>query len=998
MSDPHPKKTAVHVRYTCLGGPRNEKAAKLVEDRIRDILGSDDITLLDADQNGNADIWVMLDGSLPNTPAEIQIIEEYVGAVVKKGAGDPFAAVPVPIIVTMKPGRWQRSGFRFPNELLLPLHEVVGLKDRLAALQMLHGESADRPFSLAVFRDIMVGNFREMLGLDHSHHGTTSNLQNAVVDLKQFAQRLEALQEDDTRPLKIEEEKPLYIWGYPQPENLDPKKKVSNPLPTVFEKAAGERSIYHKLFPVRAKLLQTGGPTACMPEIEGLVAGLQEKRGLTKEDGEKIRAALRKLDRAFPRWRGHGLVSLPVTRLTGLVVDDQTEELMERLRQTPIESDKEESISMCEIVGFHPAYEKDKISDYTEALRDFLRNGSKNEMCSRCIDFVLLDLSFTAAQEAAGRKPGQGSWEDPLGWRLLPILRKWLPDIPIIIHSWFGSSTQVRLAYERGAHWFLAKDDDHKLPSHLFNLLEHPHWEREWKSHSGDFEFDLPSSFPTQDYHKYLWWQCMKHLPGDDIRIRLMGEGISGAITAKAWRRINMRFDRLPPIIIKIDQPFEMGMEFVRYNRFIDPYLSNRAGRIHHPPARADREHSAIAYTCAGSSQGMASHGRRTEVLSLLKLLEMNLPKDSGGVLPSEKYESLFRYLLEDTLPRIHDVDPTPDEDEPNPVFGEFQHPLNAYIARFPATKQIRLESPLLSPSDGGAGGIRLLFNEADAKSGTLDALELPKKAGGLVKRWSITGPLAAHYARHRVLRRSQIVMIQGEPVAAVKGGWREIPADCGVELAPWLADLPGFASKGVNVCDTIRQRLEEAASFLKSREKRFRGLRKGIIHGDLNLGNLMVERELGAPPVPLSDEAWLIDFAWTRRDAIAIDFAQLETDILIRLGREQMFQAPDGSRRPEWFAEFRDSYLESRWTPAQSVTSDPRREFLFRIMKQVREAADGAQINASDYEHVRLAALVLTAKLRIGKLGKPQKDTDDVFATALCLGWLFKQHALLKG
>ena len=156
-----------------------------------------------------------------------------------------------------------------------------------------------------------------------------------------------------------------------------------------------------------------------------------------------------------------------------------------------------------------------------------------------------------------------------------------------------------------------------------------------------------------------------------------------------------------------------------------------------------------------------------------------------------------------------------------------------------------------------------------------------------------------------------------------------------------------------------------------------------------------MVERRLGEPPLPVVDEAWLIDFAWTRRDAIAIDFVQLEMDLLIRLGKPHLFY--DASRKVDagLVSDFRDGFLETPWQSPHSVNNDPRREFLFRLMGQVREAADAAHIDATAYAHVRLAELLVSAKLRLKKLKSPCSDKD-VFAAALCLSWILKQHQLL--
>jgi hypothetical protein len=487
----------------------------------------------------------------------------------------------------------------------------------------------------------------------------------------------------------------------------------------------------------------------------------------------------------------------------------------------------------------------------------------------------------------------------------------------------------------------------------------------------------------------------MEGLPGDHVRIRQLGGGISTAVTAKAWKRINGRYDRLPPIIIKIDHPFEMGMEQERYRRFIAPYLSNRAGRIQQPPFRAGRKYSAITYTCAGSSQGVSEGSNRTEILPLLKLLEMNFPTRSREVIPADQYDGLFRQLLEDTLPRIHGLAPAGDADFPNPVFGEYANPLSGYIFRYPPTKKVELKSPIKPPKS--SIGTRLLLLGANRQETELEAIiPAEDRKSGLIERVVLTGPIARHYCKHRRLRKHQMIRIEGSltPIDATEQ-WPKPHESYKKILSQFVPDCE-FNEIGKKLCEIRDYLTSGGARFFKS-------LSQGVIHGDLNLGNLMVERRLGAPPLPVSDEAWMIDFAWSRRDAIAIDYTQFEMDLLIRLGKPHLFaDGRTGDPDLQTITEFRDSYLETPWEPAKSVTTDPGREFLYRIMKQVRDAADRANIDSPSYAHVRLATLLITAKIRLKSLKKAPDaasgTTDpDGFAAALCLNWILRQYELIK-
>lgn len=973
-------KICIVLEYSCPRGKCPEEGP-LVVAQLKRLFDGEGFEVVEQTEDFQA--WVVIDGSLSNAPADIEILRTYVEHASAKGSAFDF--LPFPVVLSSNPAKWQHAGFRFPSEFLLPISRAVELQQRIEVLNTLHGSEISPPFCVAEFRDFVVGNFREKLGLDHSHHGTTSNLQNAIVDLKQLAERVCSDVEDselEEKDLQI-----LYAWGQGV-KNADIDNQRSWPSVIADPKATGEAGLYRCLFSKRSGDLADVS-NGIVPKIEaevGKFSANSTRKSSAKNILEKLLPAL---DRAFPRWLGHGLASLPVSKLIGLVVDDQMDELLERLNHTQIHSD-DASRPMSDLIDFHSAFEGQPANaSYMDRLLGYLRNPEKSTVCPRCIDFVLLDLSFTAQSEGEQSGSKSGSWEDPLGWRMLPILRKWFPDIPIIIHSWFGSSTQVRLAYERGAEWFLEKDDDHKLPAHLFQLLEQPNWIREWNANS-DVIFDLPPERPDKAHERFLWWKCMRDLPGDHIRIRPLGGGISSAVTAKAWRRIDGRYDRLPPMIIKIDHPFAMGMEYERYRRFIGPYLSNRAGRIHESPIHAGREHSAITYTCAGSSQGVSGSRNRTEILPLLGLLEMNLPRDSPEVLPFTRYEGLLRHLLDDTLPRIHNLEPHTQEDYPNLVFGEFEHPLDSYLARFPPTKKIDLKSPLKSAKTGG--GQKLLLLGSNSKLTEIEAMILPDvQNDARIERVVLKGSVAAHYCRHRRLRRNQIVRVT-DPLEDIQQNerWPQ-PHKTHHEEIERL--VPGLSAEGIG------EKLDEIAAFLREKgSPHFKKLRKGIIHGDLNLGNIMVERTLGQKPVPLTNEGWLIDFAWSRRDAIAIDFAQLEIDLLIRLGKPHVFR--DTKKKTaccEKIAAFRDAYLETPWGMPEYIETIPQQAFLFQLMRQVRAASDEAGIDAAAYSHVRLAAMMITVKLRLKKVGNENASTADVFAAALALNWTLAMHGLLS-
>jgi len=173
-----------------------------------------------------------------------------------------------------------------------------------------------------------------------------------------------------------------------------------------------------------------------------------------------------------------------------------------------------------------------------------------------------------------------------------------------------------------------------------------------------------------------------------------MTGGIGGALTVRVSKRVGNLYGLAAPFVVKIDRRFQMLLERERYVRFIQPYLSNRAGRIDQPLVQGGDALGAIAYTYAGVSQGRRFGSHQVEVLPLEHLLKRNLPAHEN-ILELAEYEGVLDSLLEDALPRIHAIAPDreyDDPDYPNSIFFEYEHPADAVLLRMPPEICIRLE------------------------------------------------------------------------------------------------------------------------------------------------------------------------------------------------------------------------------------------------------------------------------------------------------------------
>lgn len=184
---------------------------------------------------------------------------------------------------------------------------------------------------------------------------------------------------------------------------------------------------------------------------------------------------------------------------------------------------------------------------------------------------------------------------------------------------------------------------------------------------------------------------------------------------------------------------------------------------------------------------------------------------------------------------------------------------------------------------------------------------------------------------------------------------------------------------------------------------------RIGIIHGDMNLGNIMIERERGGKPEPVNSAPWLIDFARTRRDWIALDYTQLELDLCIKLLQPTYFpklntaMEEHESTNQDWSGpdEFVSAFLETPWHEPEVIKQDSHLRFVYLLMRQIRNGADHAGVRDEEYLASRVWQCLITHKILCGKWRRKENDTKDpvlqfrcvwslrqAFQTAQLLGW----------
>lgn len=124
-----------------------------------------------------------------------------------------------------------------------------------------------------------------------------------------------------------------------------------------------------------------------------------------------------------------------------------------------------------------------------------------------------------------------------------------------------------------------------------------------------------------------------------------------------------------------------------------------------------------------------------------------------------------------------------------------------------------------------------------------------------------------------------------------------------------------------------------------------------GIIHGDLNLANVMVETYKDAKRRNNIADAWLIDFGLTRRDYVAHDFCVLFTSALSLWFRKEGLSRPHLDRLMKNYDRIMEGVLAGRNLRLDvDVRTDSRIMFVCQILRRVRKAAIAAGLSPEMY------------------------------------------------
>lgn len=208
-----------------------------------------------------------------------------------------------------------------------------------------------------------------------------------------------------------------------------------------------------------------------------------------------------------------------------------------------------------------------------------------------------------------------------------------------------------------------------------------------------------------------------------------------------------------------------------------------------------------------------------------------------------------------------------------------------------------------------------------------------------------------------------------------------------------------------------------EARKFFEHIRERFR-CPIAICHGDLNYGNIMLESRKHPPKDEKPDvsqtitDAWLIDFARTRRDLIAHDFNVMFTDTFALLFDERLFnksKTPSGNGgsqkdqkediiKETWDIEkaryerrldsrmrrfIEDVMFAENSNSPDYLNGDARFEFVYKILRRIRKAALDSGISEEMYTLTTVLECLMALKLHLKKGMKNIRASAALFAVA---------------
>ena len=579
--------------------------------------------------------------------------------------------------------------------------------------------------------------------------------------------------------------------------------------------------------------------------------------------------------------------------------------------------------------------------------------------------FVLLGLRF-----------GEEEGEDFSGYLLQPYLRRYLPMSAVIVYSAFDDMGHVARAFQNGALWFLRKNEIHDLPRHLLSIIVQRPWKREWSSvlRQDLVAFEFLSCQQKEAFEaafdaprRYLTYKAMAGFPGRTICVKPMGGGFSNSATFMAVKSDGPgRGYTQVPVVVKISPHFDAMMEYERYTRFIRPYIPNDSGRVEERERVIDREHAVITYSFAGSQ----SDSRDLKPLKTLLIDALKKPAS----LDYEKFRPVFDQVFGEILPKIHRVRPEIEFGErserssfPNSDLGEVApgNFIGNWLCRIPVA--CKIENVTFARQEDAAKNKNLVgfeFFSAYEEHGRCRIEVVDEDKTTVI----LEGPGVDDAVRRRDCLRPGLTL------------WIDMSQHVLTPLRPTEricsmlhGDWPEFKELG-KMIGRIRRLVAD-----DPRHERFR-CPVGIIHGDMNFANVMVEQRKNLRQMS-SAEAWLIDFGRTRRDVIVHDYSVMFTSALGLWFRPEGLNKAHLRRLMENFESLVvGAAFAKRNALAPDLRKDRRIAFVYAMLRHIRHAALAAGVSSDMFALSSVLAMLVAFRISI----QYEKNTEAAKAMLL--------------